>query len=122
MVKESAGKIDVETIKLMEADNTIRLKQRRAERAQPFADASKRSPRGIPEWDWGKFYPGGTVQAKSCRFADGLDDAILGCQWTSVRLRFCGGDLSERSSGIWMDEWDFAGTCLRSRGRPSPAA
>ena len=22
------------------------------------------SPRGIPEWDWGKFYPGGTVQAK----------------------------------------------------------
>jgi hypothetical protein len=22
------------------------------------------SPRGIPEWDWGKYYPGGTVQAK----------------------------------------------------------
>jgi hypothetical protein len=25
----------------------------------------ERSARGIPEWDWGKFYPGGTVQAKS---------------------------------------------------------
>ncbi|HVO35489.1 MAG TPA: hypothetical protein VMT21_07985, partial [Gemmatimonadales bacterium] len=22
------------------------------------------SPRGVPEWDWGKFFPGGTVQAK----------------------------------------------------------
>jgi len=21
--------------------------------------------RGIPEWDWGKFFPGGTVQAKA---------------------------------------------------------
>jgi len=25
----------------------------------------ERSARGIPEWDWGKFYPGGTVQAKA---------------------------------------------------------
>ena len=22
------------------------------------------SPRGVPEWDWGPFYPGGTVQSK----------------------------------------------------------
>ena len=22
------------------------------------------SPRGVPEWDWGPFYPGGTTQAK----------------------------------------------------------
>jgi len=65
MVKESAGKIDVETIKRMEADKYDAFESKEGPNERSLCGCVERSPRGIPEWDWGKFYPGGTVQAKA---------------------------------------------------------
>ncbi len=65
MVKESAGKIDVETIKQMEADKYDSFEKQEGPNERSLCGCVERSPRGIPEWDWGKFFPGGTVQAKA---------------------------------------------------------
>jgi hypothetical protein len=65
MVKESLGKIDVETIKRMEADKYDAFENKEGPNERSLCGCVERSPRGIPEWDWGKFYPGGTVQAKA---------------------------------------------------------
>src|SRR5437868_7172247 len=65
MVKESAGKIDVETIKRMEADKYDSFENKEGPNERSLCGCVERSPRGIPEWDWGKFYPGGTLQAKA---------------------------------------------------------
>ena len=46
-----------------------------------------RSPRGVPEWDWTPYFPGGTVQAKV------VDSAMAARMefWASMG-HGCGGD------------------------------
>ena len=65
MVKGAAGKIDVETIKQMEADKYDAFENKEGPNERSLCGVVERSARGIPEWDWGNFYPGGTVQAKA---------------------------------------------------------
>lgn len=65
MVKAAAGKIDVETIKQMEADKYDAFENKDGPNERSLCGAVERSSRGIPEWDWARFYPGGTVQAKA---------------------------------------------------------
>ena len=65
MVKASAGKIDIDKIKQMEADKYDAFEGREGPNERSLCGVVERSPRGIPEWDWAKFYPGGTVQAKA---------------------------------------------------------
>lgn len=65
MVKQSVGRIDLERVKQMEADKYDVVENKEAANERSLCGCVERSPRGIPEWDWGKFYPGGTVQAKA---------------------------------------------------------
>ena len=46
---------------------TTSIRFARPTRAAPILSVAmwKDDPRGIPEWEWGGFYPGGTVQAKA---------------------------------------------------------
>jgi len=64
MVEQSKSMIDVETVKQMEADTYDSFEQQNGANERSLCGCVERSPRGIPEWDWGKFFPGGTVQAK----------------------------------------------------------
>ncbi len=64
MVEQSKSMIDVETVKQMEGDTYDSFEQQNGANERSLCGCVERSPRGIPEWDWGKFYPGGTVQAK----------------------------------------------------------
>jgi phospholipase B-like protein len=65
LVAESKGNIDVETVKQMEGDKYDAFEKKEGPNERSLCGTVERSPRGIPEWDWGKFFPGGTVQAKA---------------------------------------------------------
>ena len=65
LVTESKGRIDVEIVKQMEGDKYDAFEKKDGPNERSLCGTVERSPRGIPEWDWGKFFPGGTVQAKA---------------------------------------------------------
>jgi len=65
LVEQSKSRIDVETVKKMEGDTYDSFEQKTGPNERSLCGCVDRSPRGIPEWDWGKFFPGGTVQAKA---------------------------------------------------------
>src|SRR5881396_2916097 len=64
LVEQSKSRIDVETVKKMEGDTYDSFEQKTGPNERSLCGCVDRSPRGVPEWDWGKFFPGGTVQAK----------------------------------------------------------
>jgi Phospholipase B len=64
LMAEFKGKIDAEAGKRFEADKYDIIERRDGPTERSLCGAVDDSPRGIPEWDWGPFYPGGTVQAK----------------------------------------------------------
>ena len=65
VVDQSKGSIDVESVKQMEADTYDSFEKKQGPNERSLCGCVELSPRGIPEWDWEKFYPGGTVQAKA---------------------------------------------------------
>lgn len=64
LVKENTSIIDAEVVKKMEGDTYDSFERTEGPNERSLCGCVERSARGIPEWDWGKFYPGGTVQAK----------------------------------------------------------
>ena len=65
LVEKSKNEITVETVKQMEGDTYDAFENRQGPNERSLCGCVDRSARGIPEWDWGKFFPGGTVQAKA---------------------------------------------------------
>jgi hypothetical protein len=64
LMAQSRGKIDVETGKQMESDSYDIIERKAGPDERSLCGMVDQSPRGVPEWDWGRFFPGGTVQAK----------------------------------------------------------
>lgn len=64
VVEQHKGNITADIVKQFEADKYDAFEKRDGPNERSLCGVVDRSPRGIPEWDWGKFYPGGTVQAK----------------------------------------------------------
>ena len=64
LMSESKGRIDLDRAKHFETDDfdVILLKNQSNERT--LCGRVEISPRGVPEWEWTPFFPGGTVQAK----------------------------------------------------------
>ena len=105
LVAESKGSIDVETVKQMEGDKYDAFEKKEGPNERSLCGTVERSPRGIPEWDWGKFFPGGTVQAKAVDARMATDDAILGgdgspCGYDFVAASF----LKEHPEYKWMKD------------------
>ena len=65
LVSKHTGMIDAEVVKKMEGDTYDSFAGKDGSNERSLCGCVERSARGIPEWDWGKFYPGGTVQAKA---------------------------------------------------------
>ncbi|HEY3129855.1 MAG TPA: C45 family peptidase [Acidobacteriota bacterium] len=65
LMRQYKGKIDVETARKVEADHYDSFRKKEEASANSLCGHVDKDPRGTPEWDWGKFYPGGTVQAKA---------------------------------------------------------
>lgn len=64
LMAQHKGQIDAELGKQFEADRYDVIEKREGPTERSLCGAVEDSPRGIPEWDWGPFYAGGTVQAK----------------------------------------------------------
>ncbi|PYV13249.1 MAG: peptidase C45 [Acidobacteria bacterium] len=64
LMAEHKGRIDAELAKSLESDAYDVIEKREGPNERSLCGCVDRSARGVPEWDWGKFFPGGTVQAK----------------------------------------------------------
>ncbi len=64
LMAQYRGKIDVEAGKLFEADKYDVIEKRNGPTERSLCGTIDTSPRGVPEWNWPPYYPGGTVQAK----------------------------------------------------------
>ena len=64
-MRQNRGHVDVELAEKFLADHfdSYDKKQKADERA--LCGHADQSARGIPEWEWGPYYPGGTVQGKA---------------------------------------------------------
>ncbi len=58
------GQIDAELGKAFEGDKYDVIEKRDGPTERSLCGALEDSPRGVPEWDWPPYHPGGTVQAK----------------------------------------------------------
>ncbi len=65
LMTEYKGRLDVEAAKRFEADSYDVIEKKSGPTERSLCGCVDRSPRGVPEWDWGKYFPGGTVQAKA---------------------------------------------------------
>jgi hypothetical protein len=64
LMAENKGRIDAEIGRRMESDAYDAFERRQGPTERTLCGMTDNSQRGIPEWDWGKYFPGGTVQAK----------------------------------------------------------
>ncbi|MBE3072099.1 MAG: peptidase C45 [Acidobacteria bacterium] len=103
LMAQHKGHIDVEVAKLLEADRYDVIERRDGPTERSLCGAVEDSPRGTPEWDWGPYFPGGTVQAK---VTDGQMTAKMEL-WAAMG-RPCAGDfvaedfLKRRPEYGWM--------------------
>ena len=58
-------RIDVERAKQFESDHYDSFQKKEEANERTLCGHVETSPRGIKAWDWGPYYPGGTVQAKA---------------------------------------------------------
>ena len=58
------GKIDLELGKSFENDDFDAFARTNGANERTLCGRVEISPRGVPEWDWTPYYPGGTVQSK----------------------------------------------------------
>jgi hypothetical protein len=64
LIAEHKGMIDVDLGKRFENDDFDVIVNRHEANERTLCGRVEISPRGTPEWDWGPYYPGGTVQSK----------------------------------------------------------
>ena len=64
LIAEHKGKIDLELAKAFETDDFDVITKQRGTNERTLCGRVEISPRGVPEWDWGPYFPGGTVQSK----------------------------------------------------------
>ena len=63
-MKEHKGKIDVELGKLFETDDFDVIEKKHESNDRTLCGRVEITCRGVPEWGWTPYFPGGTVQAK----------------------------------------------------------
>jgi len=64
LLSGTRGKIDLELAKAFETDGRDVIAQKQEPNERTLCGRVEVSPRGVPEWDWAPFYPGGTIHSK----------------------------------------------------------
>lgn len=65
LVAQNKGKIDVAMAEKFLADHFDTFQNKEEANERTLCGHVETSPRGIPEWDWKPYYPGGAVQGKA---------------------------------------------------------
>jgi hypothetical protein len=108
LMAEFKGKIDVEAGKKFEADKYDVIEKREGPTERSLCGTVEDSPRGIPEWDWGPYFPGGTVQSK---VADAAQITKLQ-MWAAVG-RLCAPPFKADAWHAQHPEYDWAKGLVR---------
>jgi hypothetical protein len=103
LMAQHKGEIDIELAKGFEGDKVDVIAKADGPNERTLCGAVEDSPRGVPEWNWGAYFPGGTVQAKA------MDASMIGRleMWAAMG-RPCAGDfkaepfLAARPQYAWM--------------------
>jgi hypothetical protein len=64
LMEKHRGSIDVELGKAFETDDFDVIEQTHEANDRTLCGRVEITSRGVPEWDWGPYFPGGTVQSK----------------------------------------------------------
>jgi hypothetical protein len=64
VLRKNKGQIDAESAKKFESDAYDVIDRRDGPTERSLCGTVETSARGIPQWDWPPYFPGGTVQAK----------------------------------------------------------
>jgi hypothetical protein len=64
LMDKHKGKIDIELAKTLETDVFDAYTGKPGANERTLTGVVETSPRGVPEWDWPPYFPGGTVQSK----------------------------------------------------------
>jgi len=102
LITEHKGKIDLELAKTFETDGFDAFAHKHESNERTLCGRVETSPRGVPEWDWTPFFPGGTVQAKV------IDGALAGNLTFWAQVGHHGSDfiaqdfLKEHKEYEWM--------------------
>lgn len=105
LMAEHKGRIDVEAAKAFEMDTFDVIEGKSLASERTLCGRAEASPRGVPEWEWSPFYPGGTVQAKviDARMAHRLE--FWGAIGHHGSPDFVAGDfLKARPEHAWMKD------------------
>jgi hypothetical protein len=65
LMKQNRGKVDVGMAEKFLADHDDSYAKKQVADERTLCGHTDVSKRGIPEWDWGPYYPGGAVQGKA---------------------------------------------------------
>jgi hypothetical protein len=65
LIEQNKGKIDVGMAQKFLEDHFDTFQNKEEANERTLCGHVETSPRGIPEWDWNPFYPGGAVQGKA---------------------------------------------------------
>src|SRR5262245_32376303 len=87
LMKDNKGKIDVESAKTFLADHWDAFDKKSGPNERSLCGHTDVSPRGVKEWEWEPFHPGGAVQGKV------MDSAMAGAMQFVARMGHpCGED------------------------------
>jgi hypothetical protein len=111
LMAKHKGAIDAELGKAFEADKYDVIEKRDGPTERSLCGAVEESTRGIPEWDWGPFYPGGTVQAKVMDAAMAGRLEMWAAMWRPCTTDFQADDLAKRP----VADEGLPATCERLR-------
>jgi hypothetical protein len=103
LIEQNKGKIDVDLAQKFLGDHFDTYQSKEEANERTLCGHVDRSPRGIPEWEWGKYHPGGAVQGKAA------DSAMAKAMTFRARRGFpCGADflakdfLDKHAEYEWM--------------------
>jgi hypothetical protein len=102
LIEQNKGKIDVTLAQQFLSDHFDTFQNKEEANERTLCGHVETSPRGIKEWDWNPFYPGGAVQGKAA------DSTMLkNMSFTARRGHPCGTDfiakdfLAKHPEYIW---------------------
>jgi len=65
LMAENKGRIDIQMAQRFLADHYDSFEKKEQKNERGLCGHLDQNPRGIPEWEWGPYYPGGAVQGKA---------------------------------------------------------
>jgi hypothetical protein len=108
LMKASRGKIDAALAEAFLGDDQDVVLARREPDERALCGRVDLSPRGVKEWEWGPFYPGGAVQGKT------MDDSMAAALSFRARMGpLCGPDFLARPFLVARPEYAWQNSILR---------